>query len=131
MHGLEVGNLKIAVESSTPGRLILHWTGSSNSPNECNSLRPFLALSLAEASAKKAVLELHFERLRHFNSSTISVILRFAEEAKAIAVKLVLCYDGSLRWQAHNFEAIAALEAPGGLLEVRNVGSAKQPEKVG
>jgi len=33
----------------------------------------------------------------------------------------VLYYDGSLRWQAHNFEAIAALAEPDGLLKVHSV----------
>jgi hypothetical protein len=131
MHGLVVGNLEIVVEEPAANRIVLRWNGASNSPAECNGLRPFFALALADASSKRARVEMHFEKLTHFNSSTIAEVMRFINDARTRAVCLWLFYDGSLRWQAHNFEAIAALAGPDGLLDVHNVGSGLPSEEGG
>ena len=129
MHGLSLGDLNIDVEE-VPGKLVQTWRGSSNSRDPSVGLRPFLELAVAEAATKKLVLELHFEKLGHFNSSTVAALLRFIEKAGQKAVKLVLYYNGSQRWQGHNFEAIALLNRTGGNVEVHRVDSGDAPERV-
>jgi hypothetical protein len=129
MHGLALGDLTIDVKEE-PGRLVQVWKGSSNSRDPSVGLRPFFELSLAEASTRKLALELHFEQLNHFNSSTIAVLLRFIEKAGQKAVKLVLFYNGSQRWQGHNFEAIALLHRSDGLVEVHRLEAGEAPERI-
>lgn len=129
MHGLALGDLNIEVQE-LPGKLVQQWKGSSNSRDPSVGLRPFLELAVAEASTRKLVLELHFENLGHFNSSTVATLLRFIEKAGQKGVKLVLYYNGSQRWQGHNFEAIALLNRAGGNVEVHRVDSGEAPERV-
>ena len=129
MHGLSLGDLNIDVQEF-PGKLVQVWKGSSNSRDPSVGLRPFLELAIAEAATRKLVLELHFEDLGHFNSSTVATLLRFIEKAGQKGVKLVLYYNGSQRWQGHNFEAIALLNRTSGNVEVHRVDGGSAPEKV-
>ncbi|MBK7863488.1 MAG: hypothetical protein IPJ65_33780 [Archangiaceae bacterium] len=129
MHGLALGDLNIEVQEAD-GKLVQRWKGSSNSRDPSVGLRPFLELAVAEASTRKLVLELHFEDLGHFNSSTVATLLRFIEKCGQKAVKLVLYYNGSQRWQGHNFEAISLLNRSSGLVEVHRVDSGDAPERM-
>jgi hypothetical protein len=129
MHGLALGDLNIEVIEQ-PGRIVQTWMGASNSRDPSVGLRPFFELSIAEASTRKLALELHFEKLNHFNSSTIAVLLRFIEKCGQKSVKLVLYYNGSQRWQGHNFEAIALLHRADGLVEVHRLEGGDAPERV-
>jgi len=129
MQGLALGELKIDV-ADKGGRQVQKWTGSSNSRDPASGLRPFLELAIAEASTKGLAIELHFEDLSHFNSSTVATLLRFIEKAGQKGVKLILHYDGSQRWQAHNFEAIALLNRTGDKVEVHRVDKGEAPERV-
>jgi len=129
MHGLVLGDLTIDVADPEPGRLVLTWRGASNSRDPAVGLRPFFELTLAEADTRKALVEMHFETLAHFNSSTVVVLLRFIEEARRRKVKLALHYDASLRWQSHSFEAIAFLRAEGEV-EVHKVGEPTAKERI-
>lgn len=129
MHGLSLGDLNIDVQEF-PGKLVHVWKGSSNLRDPSQGLRPFLELAVAEASTRKLTLELHFEDLGHFNSSTVATLLRFIEKAGQKGVKLVLYYNGSQRWQGHNFEAIALLNRTGGNVEVHRVDAGEAPERV-
>lgn len=129
MHGLSLGDLDIEVQEFE-GKLVQLWRGSSNSRDPSVSLRPFLELAVAEAATRKLKLELHFEDLGHFNSSTVATLLRFIEKAGQKGVKLVLYYNGSQRWQGHNFEAIALLHKSTGNVEVHRVDGGSAPEKV-
>ena len=129
MHGLSLGDLNIDVQEF-PGKLVQIWKGSSNSRDPSVGLRPFLELAVAEASTRKLTLELHFEDLGHFNSSTVATLLRFIEKCAQKAVKLVLYYNGSQRWQGHNFEAIALLNKNTNTIEVHRVEGGAPPERV-
>jgi hypothetical protein len=129
MQGLVLGELKIDV-SDAPGLLVQKWTGASNNRDPSTGLRPFLEVSIAEATTKRLALELHFEELTYFNSSTVATLLRFLEKARKMGVKVILHYDGSQRWQAHNFEAIALLHRDE-KVEVHRVDKGEAPERVG
>lgn len=131
MQGLVLGDLTIDFEEVSGSRVALHWKGASNSRDPQSGLRSFFGLALAECAAGSKVLEMHFEALNHFNSSTIAAVLRFVEDARTKAVKVELFYDPSLRWQAHTFVAMKALAKDDGLLKINPLGSAPAKEKIG
>ncbi len=130
MHGTVAGDLSIEV-GGTPEGLTLTWRGSSNSRNPGEALRAYFKVALAEASTRRARLELRFEHLIQFNSSTVSFLLHLVDEAVAQGVSMTYCYDGGQRWQAHNFESIALLKGDAKGFSVRKVGAAAPAEKVG
>lgn len=130
MHGTVFGDLSIEVGGTAEG-LELIWRGSSNSRNPGEALRAYFKVALAEAAVRRAKLDLHFEDLIQFNSSTVSVLLNLVDEAAAAGVKVTYFYDGALRWQAHNFESIALLKRDVMGFSVRKVGQGDPAEKVG
>jgi hypothetical protein len=130
MQGLEAGDLKIDVDETDPQRLKLHWKGASNSRDPASLLRAFFEVVIAEAARRSAAIELHFEKLSHFNSATVAALLRIIERVESKKLMLALYYDGSQRWQAHNFEAISLMRSPNDKLEVHRVGEAAAPEVV-
>ena len=130
MHGTVFGDLSIEVGGTAEG-LELIWRGSSNSRNPGEALRAYFTVALAEASVRRAKLDLHFEHLIQFNSSTVSVLLHLVDEAAAAGVTMTCFYDGALRWQAHNFESISLLKRDVKNFSVRKVGQGDPAEKVG
>jgi hypothetical protein len=130
MHGTVFGDLSIDV-GGTPEGLELTWRGSSNSRNPGEALRAYFKVALAEAATRRAKLDLHFEHLIQFNSSTVSVLLHLVDDAAAQGVPMTYFYDGGLRWQAHNFESIALLKRDVKTFSVRKVGGNEPAEKVG
>jgi hypothetical protein len=130
MQGLVLGDLTIDVEDK-PGSLSLIWRGMSNSQNPAMALRPFFAVALAEATSRRIGLELHFEHLKHFNSSTVALLLQLIEQTRAAGVRIDLYYNGSQRWQAHSFEAIAAAMSHAGQSTVHRVEKGPEAEEVG
>lgn len=118
MHGAALGDLTIDVEEPSADRIVLHWKGASNTRDPGTELKTFFETVFAEAVARKAMIEQHFEALTFFNSSTMSFLLRLVAEAGQLGVTMSLHYDANLRWQAHNFEGIAALSGSLPLLRV-------------
>lgn len=131
MHGTVVGDLVIDVVDARPDQIELYWSGASNSRDPSTALRPFFNLLLAEAARRNARVELHFEKLTFFNSSTVTALMRFVQEAAAASIKLALFYDHSLRWQAHNFRTISLLHSRENGVEVHAMGTGVAPEKIG
>ena len=130
MHGTVFGDLRIDVGGTTEG-LELIWRGSSNSRNPGEALRAYFKVALAEAATRRAKLDLHFEDLIHFNSTTVLVLLHLVDDAAAAGVPMNYFYDGGLRWQAHNFESIALLKRDTKDFRVLKVGVTDHAEKVG
>ncbi|MEW5853157.1 MAG: hypothetical protein AB2A00_30525 [Myxococcota bacterium] len=118
MKQLTLGDLSIDVDTAAPGAIHLRWRGRSNNQNPATTLQPFLELQLAHARQRGVRVEMHFEELTYFNSSTIAVLLHGIQEAHARTVPLVLHYDRRLRWQAHNFEALRVLQSTDDLLRL-------------
>jgi hypothetical protein len=129
MQDLLLGDLTIKAELQ-PGRVVLTWLGTSNSRDPGNALRPYFEMALAEAVKNGAVLEMHFEQLSYFNSSTVSALLRFIERAERKATHLKLFYDGTKRWQSHNFEAFQLLKRQDASIEILRVGDGPATEKI-
>lgn len=130
MHGTVLGDLSIDVGGTAEG-LELVWRGASNSRNPGEALRAYFKVALAEASTRRAKLDLHFEQLIQFNSSTVSVLLHLVDEAEAQGLTMTYFYDGAQRWQAHNFESIALLKRDAKGFTVKKLGGADPAEKVG
>ena len=130
MHGTVLGDLTIDVEEPAADKIILRWRGASNTRDPGTALKTFFDVVFAEAVSRKAVIEQHFEGLTFFNSSTVSALLRLVTEAGRLSLHMTLHYDGSLRWQSHNFEGIAALSASLPFLRVVSVGEFPPLERV-
>jgi hypothetical protein len=124
MEDLVVGDLKIQVLSRPPSTLELLWTGRSNARNPTATLQPFFAQVLTAATEQKLSVELHFERLEHFNSSTITSIIQLIQEARAKGVKLVILFDHGVKWQKLSFDALRVFQKGDGLLELRPASAA-------
>jgi hypothetical protein len=121
MQSLIVGDLRIeAMEDGVARSLQLLWKGKSNSRHPSEMLAPYFRDVLAAASARDLPLEMHFEKLEHFNSSTISSIIKLIQDARLRAVKLILVYDTALKWQKLSFDALRVF-AKDDLLELRPV----------
>ena len=84
----------------------LVFTGRSTSRHPALILGPMWSQVLSVAKDGGHLIELDFTKLEHFNSSTISTLVQFMNEAHDARVKLVLRYDAALKWQALSFEAL-------------------------
>jgi hypothetical protein len=100
--------------------LRLDWRGRSTDRQPEIVLAPFFRQVL-DAAGQGGALELHFEALDHFNSSTITAIIGLVAQARARGTRLVLVYDPALRWQKLSFEALMVFRKDDGLLELRPV----------
>lgn len=127
MHDLSEGDLAIrqrtvslsAAEGGRDAVLELTWLGRSVDQQPREKLAPYFQQALSEALTDRARLELHFERLEHVNSSTITAIIQFIQEAKSRKVPVTVVFDPTRRWQRLSFEALRVLS--GGGLELRSV----------
>jgi len=119
MQSLIVGDLRIeAVADEISPAVQLMWRGKSNNRHPGEALAPYFRDALATAGARKVPVELHFEKLEHFNSSTITAIIQLIQDARARSIKLVLVYDQGLKWQKLSFDALRVF-AKDELLELR------------
>jgi hypothetical protein len=110
-----------AAEPAPPEPLTLTWRGKADDRYPDKVLRPFFAQVLARALERGGGgVAMHFEHLDHFNSSTISTLIRCIQDARQKKVKLVLCYNQALKWQKLSFDALRVF-AKDDLLELRAV----------
>ncbi len=120
MDPFSSGDLTIDVEE-TPEQIRLTWRGKSNARNPSAVLLPYFTIALDAAAEPKRKLLLEFQKLDHFNSSTISSLIQLIHQARARGTKLAITFDGRVKWQQLSFEALRVLAKPDGLLEVRSV----------
>ncbi len=106
MEDLKADELHIQVGSAPKGPIRLDWKGKSSTRDPGKLLKPFFEHVLVAAQRRTAAIEMHFEKLEHFNSSTIAEVIAVIHRAQAVRVPLTLHYDGKLRWQALSFEAL-------------------------
>ena len=120
MDNLVAGSLRIDAQvGQSPAPIRLLWMGKSNDRNPAAVLAPYFKNVLAFAAAKQLPVELHFEKLEHFNSSTITSIIRLVEDARRGGIKLAIMYDPELRWQRLSLEPLRVFTNE--LLELRPV----------
>ncbi len=120
MDCLSVDDLVIRVDRSAPTCLRLDWTGRSNSRNPSQAIGPFFSQMLGEAGGYGNRIDMHFEALEHFNSSTIATLIHLINSANKADVALHIHYDGELKWQALSFDALKRA--------VQSFGSGEKPK---
>ena len=121
MEYLVKGDLTIEVSQTSPSdAYCCFWRGKSNERNPPEILRPWFDALLAAASEGKVPVEMHFERIEHFNSSTINALIRLIQSARKASVRLVLVYDQNLKWQRLSFDALRVFDKNNDLFELRS-----------
>lgn len=125
MDSLKAGDLTIeVVEIDQPPTICLHWLGMSNERNPGLVLGPFFTTVLDAATARARQLELHFEKIERFNSSTILSIIQLIQEARHRDVQLALFYDATRKWQRLSFDALRIFDKGDGKFQLQSVGAA-------
>lgn len=109
MENLAHGDLTIEVEARGDA-LLCTWRGKSNERNPAEALRPWFEQLLAAATAAQVPIEMHFEKLEHFNSSTITALIRLIQQCRKATVRLVMVYDQTLKWQRLSFDALRVFD---------------------
>lgn len=84
----------------------LFFAGKSNSRHPALIMGPMWTQVLSVAKQAAHLIELDFVKLEHFNSSTISALVQFINQAHDAKVKMIIRYDGGLKWQCMSFEAL-------------------------
>lgn len=120
MTDFSAGDLRLAANEQRTDAIELTWLGRSNDRYPGKVLTPYFQGVLAEASERDVPLELHFEKLEHFNSSTITMIIQLIQDARARGVRLVMTYDQALKWQKMSFDALRVF-AKDDLFQLRSI----------
>jgi hypothetical protein len=106
MEDLRTEDLVIHVDGREPEYLRLDWLGSSNSGELGDVVIPFFKRVLADASQDGRVVDMHFEALEYFNSSTIAALVQFIRAVQEGGVSMEVVYDSRQKWQAMSFDAL-------------------------
>jgi hypothetical protein len=118
------GDLTIEVDEATAGLLRLDWSGKSNHRQPDTILAPFFADMTSRAVSGQRALEMHFEHLEFFNSSTITAIIQYVKELRDRKVKLTVSFDSRHRWQKIFFDALCIFDKGDGLFTIQSVAHA-------
>ncbi|HXU83441.1 MAG TPA: hypothetical protein VN914_18740 [Polyangia bacterium] len=100
----------------------LVWKGRSSARNPGELLVPYFqgVFDWAVRSGRVTV-EMHFERMEHFNSSTVGALIYLIQDARGRQVPMVFVYDQKLKWQKLSFDAMRVFVKSDGLLQMRSV----------
>ncbi len=120
MTDFAAGDLKLAANPQRSDAIELSWLGRSNDRSPGKLLMPHFQGVLAEAAERGVPLELHFQKLEHFNSSTITMIIQLIQESRSKGVRLVMSYDQALKWQKISFDALRVF-ARDDLFQLRSI----------
>lgn len=119
MAGLQADDLRVeSAEDPAEQRLVLTFLGRSDARQPELVLRPFLGDQLTRAAQAGLAIEMRFEKMEYFNSSSITVFIKFVQDARQQQVKLTITYDGKARWQKLTFDALRIFERGDGLLKL-------------
>jgi hypothetical protein len=119
MENLNSGDLTIEVTETPDHAFHCVWKGKSNERNPPEILKPWFEQLLAAVLAKQGSIEMHFEKIEHFNSSTITALIKLIQTCRKSSVKLVMVYDQSLKWQRLSFDALRVFEKNDDLFHLR------------
>jgi hypothetical protein len=112
LDNIVLGELSATFDRADARAVRVRLTGKSSSRDAGKVLTPIFDQALQSASAEGRVLELHFERLEYFNSSTIAALVQFIRTAQAKGIALTVFYDGTQKWQAMSFDALKRAMRP-------------------
>ena len=119
-ESLSTGDLRIEVREEPPRVIRCVWRGKSNHRHPTQILSPFFDKVLTRAKESSLTVEMHFEDLDHFNSSTITSIIQLIQDARGRGVPLSLVYDSQLKWQKLSFDALRVFVKDDGLLKLEH-----------
>ena len=119
MENLTSGDLTIEVTVSPEGIYSCTWRGKSNERNPPEILKPWFEQLLAAVGEKNGSIEMHFEKIEHFNSSTITALIRLIQICRKTNIKLAMVYDQTLKWQRLSFDALRVFEKNDELFSLR------------
>src|SRR5690242_6178448 len=97
------------------------FRGKSNHRQPEMILRPLFADIAKTATTYGAVVEMHFEELDFFNTSTITTVIHFIKELRTKQVPMMLTYRADHKWQKVFFDAIGMLATSDGRLKISAV----------
>jgi hypothetical protein len=122
MDDFSSGDLQVtAVDPDDLKVMRYQWTGKSSDRQPGKLLAPYFSQVLAEAQKRSVPVEMHFERLEHFNSSTITAFIQLIQDARQKAVPLTFVYNQALKWQRLSFDALRVFVKGDGLLDLKAV----------
>lgn len=110
---LEVHDLEDAIE--------IVWTGKSTARDPGTFITPILTELMQESRSAGRVISMDFRRLEYMNSSTITPVIRVLNEAKRGTAKVLILYEGKLRWQELSFSALSIFKTDDKRIEIRGV----------
>jgi len=119
MDNLQSGDLAIEVAVTPESVFRCTWKGKSNERNPSDTLKPWFDKLLAAVGENKGTIEMHFEKIEHFNSSTITALIRLIQICRKTNIKLVMVYDQTLKWQRLSFDALRVFEKNDDLFHLR------------
>jgi len=119
MENLQFGDLTIEVAEAPNGVFLCTWKGKSNERNPPEFLKPWFEKLLAAVAEKQGSIEMHFEKIEHFNSSTITALIRLIQSCRKTNLKLAMIYDQTLKWQRLSFDALRVFEKDDDLFHLR------------
>jgi hypothetical protein len=119
MENLTSGDLTIEVAVTPDGVHACTWRGKSNERNPPEILKPWFEKLLAAVTERNGLIEMHFEKIDHFNSSTITALIKLIQTCRKSNVKLAMVYDQSLKWQRLSFDALRVFEKNDDLFQLR------------
>jgi hypothetical protein len=120
MRDLIAGDLTIRVSEPELGRIRLDWQGKSTAREPSKILTPFFETVAERAAQARAGVEMHFEKLEHFNSSTITSLIQYIQNARSRGLPLVVVYDPQLKWQRLSFDALRIFDKNDGILSFKS-----------
>jgi len=119
MENLKNGDLTIDVAELAGSVFSCTWRGKSNERNPPEILKPWFDKLLAAVAERKGSIEMHFEKIEHFNSSTITALIKLIQICRKSSIKLVMVYDQTLKWQRLSFDALRVFEKNDDLFHLR------------
>lgn len=120
MQNLETDQLTIEAAEQA-NQIRLDWKGRSNAREPWGLVRSFFEQVAEKAADSSSNVEMHFEDIEYFNSSTITTVIRIMQLLQAKKVPLTLVYDPGLRWQKLSFDGLKIFEQSNELLTVVEV----------
>lgn len=118
MNSLVNEGLKIQSQHTDTNVIRIDWFGRSDSRRPGEFLQPYLSALIDEARENRAAVEMHFEAMEFFNSSTVSVLINFVQLARVHRIPLSYSYEPEVRWQRLCFEALRVFESMDDLVRV-------------
>ena len=103
----ELRSGELCIDSSVaPEGLRLEWRGRSAARDPRAILIPYFEQAIAHARESGTPVEMHFEGLEYFNSSTIAALIDAIRLGSEHRVPMVMIYKQSVRWQRMSFDAL-------------------------